>query len=157
MVGPRCEKKTMKFEGLGMGNLVDVAYGIHEGLAGDLNGSDESEGGDLEPPYVLEPDLGKRYNEYKQKRKKNYTPSCEAPITTLLAVVDLQNLKKQYNWSGNSVTALLSMLRKWLRRKHVAFKVSCNEGNVKRFGNESQVYKCMRKQAVCYIGRLEVT
>ncbi|KAF9596773.1 hypothetical protein IFM89_013320 [Coptis chinensis] len=44
-------------EGLGMGNLVDVAYGIHEGLAGDLNGGDESEGGDLEPPYVLEPDL----------------------------------------------------------------------------------------------------
>ncbi|KAF9613915.1 hypothetical protein IFM89_013162 [Coptis chinensis] len=41
-----------------MGNLVDVAYGIHEGLAGDLNGGDESEGGDLEPPYVLEPDLG---------------------------------------------------------------------------------------------------
>ncbi|KAF9598377.1 hypothetical protein IFM89_027322 [Coptis chinensis] len=43
-----------------MRNLVDVAYGIHEGLAGDLNGGDESEGGDLEPPYVLEPDLGKR-------------------------------------------------------------------------------------------------
>ncbi|KAF9622996.1 hypothetical protein IFM89_035711 [Coptis chinensis] len=41
--------------------------------SGDLNGGDESEGGDLEPPYVLEPDLGKRYNEYKQKRKKNYT------------------------------------------------------------------------------------
>ncbi|KAF9598664.1 hypothetical protein IFM89_029914 [Coptis chinensis] len=27
--------------------------------SGDLNGGDESEGGDLEPPYVLEPDLGK--------------------------------------------------------------------------------------------------
>ncbi|KAF9610378.1 hypothetical protein IFM89_022048 [Coptis chinensis] len=50
-------KENNEAEGLGMGNLVDVAYGIHEGLAGDLNGSDESEDGDLEPPYVLEPDL----------------------------------------------------------------------------------------------------
>ncbi|KAF9618781.1 hypothetical protein IFM89_002649 [Coptis chinensis] len=101
-------------EGLGMGNLVDVAYSIHEGLAGDLNGGDESEDGDLEPQYVLEPNLGKRYNEYKQKAEEKLYPSCEAPITILSAVVDLQNLKKQYNWSGNCVTALLSMLRIWL-------------------------------------------
>ncbi|KAF9595740.1 hypothetical protein IFM89_003482 [Coptis chinensis] len=90
-----------------MGNLVDVAYGIHERLAGDLNGGDESEGGDLEPPYVLEPDLGKR----KQ---------CDR--------------------------ALVHVKKMVAGRKHVAFKVSCNEGNVKRFGNESQVYRCMRKQ-----------
>ncbi|KAF9623323.1 hypothetical protein IFM89_000812 [Coptis chinensis] len=32
---------------------------VLHGLVGDLNGGDESEGGDLEPPYVLELDLGK--------------------------------------------------------------------------------------------------
>ncbi|KAF9600504.1 hypothetical protein IFM89_009953 [Coptis chinensis] len=57
-----------------MGNLVVVAYGIHEGLAGDLNGGDESEGGDLEPPYVLEPDLGKRQGKYLGLKTKELNP-----------------------------------------------------------------------------------
>ncbi|KAF9611175.1 hypothetical protein IFM89_027451 [Coptis chinensis] len=82
-------------EGLGIGNFVDVAYGMHEELVGDLSGGDGSQAEDVEPPIVLEPDLGKRYNEYKKKAEEKLYPSCEAPITTLLAAVDLHNLKKK--------------------------------------------------------------
>ncbi|KAF9602746.1 hypothetical protein IFM89_030634 [Coptis chinensis] len=44
-------------EGLGIGNFVDVAYGMHEELVGDLSGGDGSQAEDVEPPIVLEPDL----------------------------------------------------------------------------------------------------
>ncbi|KAF9588806.1 hypothetical protein IFM89_016127 [Coptis chinensis] len=47
-------------EGLGIGNFVDVAYGMHEELVGDLSGGDGSQAEDVEPPIVLEPDLGKK-------------------------------------------------------------------------------------------------
>ncbi|KAF9611016.1 hypothetical protein IFM89_026322 [Coptis chinensis] len=47
-------------KGLGIGNFVDVAYGMHEELVGDLSGGDGSQAEDVEPPIVLEPDLGKR-------------------------------------------------------------------------------------------------
>ncbi|KAF9594387.1 hypothetical protein IFM89_030989 [Coptis chinensis] len=68
-------------EGLGMGNLVDIAYGIHEGLAGDLNGGDETEGGDLEPPYVLEPDLGQSQHTASQ-------PSSLVPLPSYNSTSD---------------------------------------------------------------------
>ncbi|KAF9623876.1 hypothetical protein IFM89_005644 [Coptis chinensis] len=67
-------------EGLRMGNLVDVAYGMHEGLAGDLNGGDESEGGDLEPPYVLEPDLGYLIMSSGQSQHTASQPSSSVPL-----------------------------------------------------------------------------
>ncbi|KAF9611898.1 hypothetical protein IFM89_036681 [Coptis chinensis] len=69
-----------KAEGLRMGNLVDVAYGMHEGLAGDLNGGDESEGGDLEPPYVLEPDLGYLIMSSGQSQHTASQPSSSVPL-----------------------------------------------------------------------------
>ncbi|KAF9615167.1 hypothetical protein IFM89_022228 [Coptis chinensis] len=46
-------------EGLGLGNFVDVDYGMHEELVGDLSGGNGSPSQDVEPPIVLEPDLGK--------------------------------------------------------------------------------------------------
>ncbi|KAF9622437.1 hypothetical protein IFM89_031240 [Coptis chinensis] len=67
-------------EGLRMWNLVDVAYGMHEGLAGDLNGGDESEGGDLEPPYVLEPDLGYLIMSSGQSQHTASQPSSSVPL-----------------------------------------------------------------------------
>lgn len=108
------EKENSEAEGLGMENFVDVAYGVHEELADDLNEGDGSQVEDVEHPVVIEPDLGKRYHEYKKKAEEKLYPSCEAPVTTLSAIVDLHNLKKQYKWSGNSVTALLSLLKTWL-------------------------------------------
>ncbi|KAF9589530.1 hypothetical protein IFM89_025269 [Coptis chinensis] len=45
-------------EGLGIGNFVDVAYGMHEELVGDLSGGNGSQAEDVEPPIVLEPNLG---------------------------------------------------------------------------------------------------
>ncbi|KAF9604396.1 hypothetical protein IFM89_006405 [Coptis chinensis] len=44
-------------EGLGIGNFVDVAYGMDEELVGDFSGGDGSQAEDVEPPIVLEPDL----------------------------------------------------------------------------------------------------
>ncbi|KAF9614189.1 hypothetical protein IFM89_015697 [Coptis chinensis] len=81
-------------EGLGIGNFVDVAYDMHEKLVGDLSGGDGSQAENVEPPIVLEPNLGKRYNEYKKKVEEKLYPSCEAPVTTLSAAVDLHHLKK---------------------------------------------------------------
>ncbi|KAF9615896.1 hypothetical protein IFM89_026870 [Coptis chinensis] len=83
-------------EGLGIGNFVDVAYGMHEKLVGDLSGGDGSQAEDVEPPIVLEPDLGKRYNEYKKKAEEKLYPSCEAPRhNPFKKLWDLHNLKKQ--------------------------------------------------------------
>ncbi|KAF9626420.1 hypothetical protein IFM89_033239 [Coptis chinensis] len=45
-----------------MGNFVDASYGVHEVVACDLNEDEENHMGDFEPPPVLEPDLGKRWN-----------------------------------------------------------------------------------------------
>ncbi|KAF9608154.1 hypothetical protein IFM89_007540 [Coptis chinensis] len=78
----RDAEENDKAEGLGMGNLVDVAYGIHEGLVGDLNGADKSEGGDLEPLYVLEPDLGQSQHTASQ-------PSSSVPLPSHNSTSDL--------------------------------------------------------------------
>ncbi|KAF9613282.1 hypothetical protein IFM89_006781 [Coptis chinensis] len=87
-----------------------IKYGIDKNyrvwvLHGDLNEDEENHMEDFEPPPVLERDLGKRYNEYKKKwrEQKLYPSSCEAPVTTLSAVVDLHNLKKKYGWSRELV------------------------------------------------------
>ncbi|KAF9588149.1 hypothetical protein IFM89_007838 [Coptis chinensis] len=79
---PEVEEENSE-KGLGIGNFVDVAYGMHEELVGDLSGGDGSQAEDVEPPIVLEPDLGKRYNEYKKKAEEKLYPSCEALSTTL--------------------------------------------------------------------------
>ncbi|KAF9605598.1 hypothetical protein IFM89_017941 [Coptis chinensis] len=77
---PRDFEENDEDEGLIMGNLVVVAYGIHEGLAGHLNGGDESEGGDLEPPYVLEPDLGYLIMSSGQSQHTASQPSSSVPL-----------------------------------------------------------------------------
>ncbi|KAF9624124.1 hypothetical protein IFM89_008062 [Coptis chinensis] len=78
------------------GDFVDASYGVHEVVASDLNEDEENHMEDFEPPPVLERDLRKRYNEYKKMAEQKLYPSCEAPVTTLSAVVDLHNLKKKY-------------------------------------------------------------
>jgi hypothetical protein len=45
-------------------------------------------------------------------------PSCEGPETTLSAIVELHNVKKRFGWSGNSVTFLLSILKRWLPKEN---------------------------------------
>ncbi|KAF9619058.1 hypothetical protein IFM89_004416 [Coptis chinensis] len=79
------EEINTEEEGLGIGNFVD-AYMGHV-----------IEIGDNEPPFVPEPDLGKRYLDYKKKKaKEKLYPSCKGPETTLSAIVELHNLKKQW-------------------------------------------------------------
>ena len=46
------------------------------------------------------------------------SPSCEGTETTLSTIVELHNIKKQFGWSGNSVTALLSILKRWLPKEN---------------------------------------
>ncbi|KAF9617317.1 hypothetical protein IFM89_035298 [Coptis chinensis] len=53
------EEKNIEEDGLGIENFVDAYMG--HGI----------ETGDIEPPFVLEPDLGKRYLDYKRKKQKN--------------------------------------------------------------------------------------
>ncbi|KAF9607105.1 hypothetical protein IFM89_032221 [Coptis chinensis] len=82
VVEPVIEEENTEAEGLGMGNFVDASYGVHEVVACDLNKDEKNHMRDFEPPYVLEPDLGKRYNEYKKMAEQKLYPSCEAPVTT---------------------------------------------------------------------------
>ncbi|KAF9616239.1 hypothetical protein IFM89_029015 [Coptis chinensis] len=56
------EEKTIGEVGIGMGNFVDSSFGLHERVVGD-----GSLGPEFDEPYVPEPDLGKRYYEYKKK------------------------------------------------------------------------------------------
>ncbi|KAF9611907.1 hypothetical protein IFM89_036690 [Coptis chinensis] len=74
------EEENTEVKGLGMGNFVDASYGVHEVVACDLNEDEENHMGDFEPPPVLEPDLGKRYNEYKKMANKSYTLHVRLPL-----------------------------------------------------------------------------
>ncbi|KAF9597610.1 hypothetical protein IFM89_020089 [Coptis chinensis] len=60
VVEPVIEEENTEAKGLVMGNFVDVSYGVHEVVAGDLNKDGENHMGDFKPPPVLEPDLGNR-------------------------------------------------------------------------------------------------
>ncbi|PIA27802.1 hypothetical protein AQUCO_07500017v1 [Aquilegia coerulea] len=109
------EGNNQNKEGLGMGAFVDDAYEMHEGAGDFPQGGDDNVIGltDFEAQNILEPNFGKRYNEYKKKAKEKLYPTCEGPHTTLSAIVELHNIKKQFGWSGASVTALLTILREW--------------------------------------------
>ncbi|KAF9609464.1 hypothetical protein IFM89_016463 [Coptis chinensis] len=88
------EDENIENRGLGLENLVDACYGVHEGVRGDVYGGDTDQTSDFEQPFVPEPDLGKKYAEYKSKAEEKLYPSCEGPVTTLSAVVELHDLKK---------------------------------------------------------------
>ncbi|KAF9615454.1 hypothetical protein IFM89_023560 [Coptis chinensis] len=126
VVEPVIEEENTEAEGLGMGNFVDASYGVHEVVAGDLNEDEENHMEDFEPPPVLERDLGKRYNEYKKMAEQKLYPSCEAPVTTLSAVVDLHNLKKKYEKN------LCTKFRygKWVLRKDILNKFETLEEQI---------------------------
>ncbi|KAF9594880.1 hypothetical protein IFM89_035041 [Coptis chinensis] len=101
------EEETIGDVGIGMGNFVNSAFGLH----GDAVTGDGSLGIEFDEPYVSEPDLGKRYYDYKKKATEKL---CEGPKTTLSALVELHNVKKEFGWSGTGMTLLLSLLRRWL-------------------------------------------
>ncbi|KAF9624245.1 hypothetical protein IFM89_009044 [Coptis chinensis] len=88
------EDKNIEDKGLGLGNLVDACYGVHEGVRGDVYGGATDPTSDFEQPFVPKLDLGKKYVEYKSKAKEKLNPSCEGPVTTLSAVVKLHDIKK---------------------------------------------------------------
>ncbi|KAF9611319.1 hypothetical protein IFM89_030108 [Coptis chinensis] len=102
------EEETIGDVGIGMGNFVDSSFGLH----GDAVTGDGSLGIEFDEPYVPEPDLGKRYYDYKKKATKKLYPTCEGPKTTPSALVELHNVKKEFGWSGTGMTVLLSLLRK---------------------------------------------
>ncbi|KAF9613537.1 hypothetical protein IFM89_008454 [Coptis chinensis] len=107
------EEETIGDVGIGMRNFVDSAFGLH----GDAVAGDDSLGIEFDEPYVPEPDLGKRYYDYKKKATEKLYPTCEGPETTLSALVELHNVKKEFGWSGTGMTVLLSLLRRWLPKE----------------------------------------
>ena len=90
-------------------NLVDACYGVHE-----QHCVEPDQEGFSEKSYVD----NKKYNQYNKLAIEKLYPSCEGPETTLSAIVELHNLKKQFGWSGNSVTALLSIVKRWLPKEN---------------------------------------
>ncbi|KAM7465230.1 hypothetical protein LguiB_012792 [Lonicera macranthoides] len=104
--GTLCEEDIGNV-GAEMGNLVDACYGVQDkyNLNGEVSETGASE--ERDAPNA-------KYNEFKRLAMEKLYPSCEGPDTTLSAIVELHNLKKQFGWSGNSVTALLSILKRWL-------------------------------------------
>ncbi|KAF9625008.1 hypothetical protein IFM89_017004 [Coptis chinensis] len=55
------EDENIEDRGLGLENLVDACYGVHEGVRGDVYGGTLDQISDFEQPFVPEPDLGKKY------------------------------------------------------------------------------------------------
>ncbi|KAF9590466.1 hypothetical protein IFM89_035343 [Coptis chinensis] len=89
------EEETIGDVGIGMRNFVDSAFRLH----GDAVTGDGSLGIEFDEPYVPKPDLGKRYYDYKKKATEKLYPTCEGPETTLSALVELHNVKKEFGWS----------------------------------------------------------
>lgn len=77
-------------------------------------------------------DHRKKYNEFKSKASEKLYPFCEDGLTKLSIIIELHNLKKGFNWSGNSMTELLKRM-----------KLSHNEENVERFRYEGKLHTCM--------------
>ncbi|KAF9608906.1 hypothetical protein IFM89_012074 [Coptis chinensis] len=94
------EEETIGDVGIGMGNFVDSAFRLH----GDAVTGDGSLGIEFDEPYVPEPDLGKRYYDYKKKATEKLYPTCEGPETTLSALVELHNVKKEFGWCRTGMT-----------------------------------------------------
>ncbi|KAF9590877.1 hypothetical protein IFM89_039376 [Coptis chinensis] len=113
------EEETIGEVGIGMGNFVDSSFRLHERVVGD-----GSLGPEFDEPYVPEPDLGKRYYEYKKKATEKLYPACEGPETTLSALVELHNVNKQFGWSGTGMIVLLSLLRRWLPKDQTKVKLA---------------------------------
>ncbi|KAF9617287.1 hypothetical protein IFM89_035231 [Coptis chinensis] len=67
------KEETIGDVGIGMGNFVDSAFGLH----GDAVIGDGSLGIEFDELYVPKPDLGKRYYDYKKKATKKLYPTCE--------------------------------------------------------------------------------
>ncbi|KAF9615980.1 hypothetical protein IFM89_027410 [Coptis chinensis] len=95
------EEETIGDVGIGMRNFVDSAFGLH----GDTVAGDDSLGIEFDDPYVPEPELGKRYYDYKKKATEKLYPTCEGPETTLSALVELHNVKKEFGWSGTDASS----------------------------------------------------
>lgn len=55
-----------------------------------------------------------KYNKYKRIACEKLYPGCEDGHTTLYVIIELHNLKKEFNWLGNSVTELLKRLTQWI-------------------------------------------
>ncbi|KAF9603375.1 hypothetical protein IFM89_035620 [Coptis chinensis] len=69
------EDENIEDRGLGLENLVDACYGAYEGVRGDVYGGATDQISDFEQPFVPEPDLGKKYVEYKSKAEEKLYPS----------------------------------------------------------------------------------
>ncbi|OVA13064.1 hypothetical protein BVC80_8941g14 [Macleaya cordata] len=67
--------------GLGMGNFVDVACKVHEGVDGDVSRDEIDQTTDFEELFAQKLDLGKRYNKYKKLAEEKLYPTCEGPET----------------------------------------------------------------------------
>ncbi|KAF9608705.1 hypothetical protein IFM89_010837 [Coptis chinensis] len=139
VVEPVIEEENTEAEGLGMGNFVDASYGVHEVVAGDLNEDEENHMGDFELPPVFEPDLGKRYNEYKNMAEQKLYPSCEAPVTTFSAIVDLHNLKKKY-----ALEAMAEQVKPDHMASHIANAASTKQDkNATKTRGSGSPFKCI--------------
>lgn len=82
----------------------------------DLNDTvEESFGSNPEggPELSCEPEtvMNKKYQKYKEKATVPLYNGCPKDKTTLSTIIELQNFKTRFSWSGNSVTMLL----KWLK------------------------------------------
>ena len=91
-----------------LGNLVNDAFRVH-----DMPQANDKV--DFEEMHVE-----KMYHEYESKANEKLYPSCEDGLTTLSVMVELHNLKKEFNWSGNSMTELLKVFKKMSsKRKYI--------------------------------------
>lgn len=141
------EEEIIGDVGIGMENFVDSAFGLH----GDAARGDGSLGINFDEPYVPEPDFGKRYWDYKRKASEKLYPTCEGPETTLSALVELHNVKQEFGWSGNSMTALLTLLRRWLPKGNtLPEKYPVMKGILKDLGMKATCIHACENNCILY-------
>ncbi|KAL6584302.1 hypothetical protein OROMI_003591 [Orobanche minor] len=141
------EEEIIGDVGIGMENFIDSAFGLH----GDAVRGDGSLGINYDEPYVPEPDFGKRYWHYKRKANEKLYPACEGPETTLSALVELHNVKQKFGWSGNSMTVLLTLLRRWLPKGNILpEKYSVMKGILKDLGMKATCIHACENNCILY-------
>lgn len=94
--------------------FIDAAFDVHGRVDGGVRIGDASS----EEQFNPEPDVQKRHDKYQRLAEQKLYPTCEANVSTLSAIVELQNIKKQFGISGNCVTSLLEMIKGWLPKEN---------------------------------------
>ena len=94
-------------------NLIDDAFGVHN--MPQTSREEDVQEINIDNSHSYH---GEKHKKYTNKANEKLYSSCEDGLTTLGVIVEHHNLKKEFNWSGNSMTELLKRLKRWLPKEN---------------------------------------